>query len=179
MEIFHGAMLRTAEGWEVRFERRLKHSQQDVWNAITGPGQMTQWFDRTEFPKKLKVGESIQFFHDSFGAKSSGLITALDPPRLIEWTWISDFGPDQKMSWAVEPDGDGSLLILRQMMTDLTVIARTLAGWHMSLDRMRAMLDGVPDAPKNSWEAIFEYYRGVLQGRGFGIEQKGAPQKVS
>ena len=176
MAVGYGTMMRTAAGWEVRFERRLKHSQQQVWDAITGPGQMSQWFDRTEFPKKLKVGESINFFHDAFDAKSSGRITAVDPPRLIEWTWISTFGPDQKMSWAVEPDGDGSRLILVQWMGDLSLIGRTLAGWHVSLDRLQSMLDGVSgDHHATTWPSLFEYYRGVLQGRGFGVEQQGAP----
>ena len=180
METGYGTFLKTAAGWEVRFERRLSHSQQAVWDALTGPGRMSQWFDRTEVPDRLRVGETIRFFHDAFGAESSGRITAVDPPRLIEWTWMSAFGPDQTMSWSIEPDGAGCRLILRQWMGDLSLIGRSLAGWHVSLNRLQSALDGVSgDHHVNAWPGLFEHYRGVLQGRGFGIEQQGAPPRAS
>ncbi len=177
MEARDGAILKSAEGWEIRFERKLDHAPQKVWDAIVGPGAMSRWFDRTEFPTPLAVGADIRFFHDAFGLESRGHITRLEPPHLIEWLWAADFSPDQLMSWAIEPEGDGSRLILRQKMGDESVIARTTAGWHVCLDRMQAVLDdtGSPAPQASGWPSLFERYKDVLKGLGMTVEQQGAP----
>jgi uncharacterized protein YndB with AHSA1/START domain len=180
MDARYGAILKHDDSWEIRFERRLAHPAQAVWDAITGPGRMSLWFDRTEFPVPLEIGGVIRFFHDAVGLESRGRITALDPPRLIEWMWSSNFTPDQLMSWRIEPEGEGCRLILRQRMGDVTLVGRTTAGWHVCLDRMAAVLDGRPAGDHmTGWSPLFEHYKGVLKAMGVSEEQQGAPPKVA
>jgi uncharacterized protein YndB with AHSA1/START domain len=176
MDAREGAILKTGQGWEIRFERRLGHAPQKVWNAIVGPGQMSRWFDRTEFPAKLEVGATIRFFHDAFGMESQGRITRLEPPRLIEWMWTAAFAPDQLMSWEIVSEPDGCRLILRQQIADESLLGRTTAGWHVCLDRMQAALDDeASPSHMSSWPALFEHYKAVLKGLGLQVEQQGAP----
>ena len=110
--------------------------------------------------------------------ESQGEITALDPPRLIEWLWIGGFGPASRMRWEIEPDGDGSRLILRQQVADPPVTARTLAGWHKCLDRLQAILDGGEEKPDFAeWIRLFEdVYKSKVLAAGLTAPQAGAPE---
>jgi uncharacterized protein YndB with AHSA1/START domain len=177
MDARDGAILKTQDGLVIHFERRLNHSPEMVWNAITGPGQMSQWFDRTEFPEKLEPGAHIRFFHDKFGLESRGRIVRVEPPRLIEWMWTALFAPDQLMRWEIVPEGQGCRLIVEQRMPDESLVGRTTAGWHACLDRMEAVLDGrPPNDHMTDWVSLFERYKQALKDMGVTTPQQGAPE---
>jgi uncharacterized protein YndB with AHSA1/START domain len=176
-----GVLLKVDGDWEIRFERRLRHSPEQVWAAITAPGAMSRWFDETAMPNPLAVGAAIRFTHKAVGMESRGEITALDPPRLIEWLWIGGFGPASRMRWEIEPDGEGSRLIMRQQVADPPVTARSMAGWHKCLDRMQAMLDGGEEKPDfAAWLKLFEEtYKPKVLEAGLTAPQVGAPQSAT
>jgi uncharacterized protein YndB with AHSA1/START domain len=139
---------------------------------------MSRWFDETHMPEPLAVGASIRFVHGQVGVESRGEITALDPPRLIEWLWIGGFGPASRMRWEIEPDGDGSRLVMRQQVADPPVAARSMAGWHKCLDRMQAILDG-GEEPRDfeAWLKLFEEtYKPKVLAAGLTTPQVGAPE---
>ena len=176
MDARDGAILKMQDGLVIHFERLLRHSPEKVWNAITGPGQMSLWFDRTEFPCPLQVGAEIRFFHDKFGMESKGRITKLEPQRLIEWMWVADFAPEQLMRWQIVPEAGGCRLILEQRMPDASLVGRTTAGWHVCLDRMEAALDGRdPGDHMTDWAPLFERYSAQLREMGVITPQQGAP----
>lgn len=176
-----GVLLKVGDDWEIRFERRLRHSPERVWAAITGPGEMSRWFDETFMPDPLKVGATIRFVHTYVGMESHGEITALDPPRLIEWLWIGGFGPASRMRWEIEPEGDGCRLVMRQQVADPPVTARSMAGWHKCLDRMQAILDGGEEKPDfQAWLKLFEEtYKPKVLAAGLTVPQAGAPPRSS
>ncbi len=173
-----GAILKIDGDWVIRFERRLKHAPERVWRAITGPGEMSRWFDQTEMPQPLKVGAVIRFYHSVVDQWSEGLITDLDPPRVIEWLWSSGFGPTNPMRWDITPEPDGCRLVMRQTVGDEVIIARTTAGWHVCLDRMQAAIEDAPDSGgMDVWLPRFEIYKARLPGLGVTTPQAGAPPK--
>jgi uncharacterized protein YndB with AHSA1/START domain len=173
-----GAVLKVDGEWEIRFERRLNHPADKVWAAITGPGQMSRWFDETHFPEPLEVGAVIRFHHAVINADSQGRITALDPPRLIEWLWSGLFGPANPIRWEITPEPQGCRLVMSQRMNDPALLGRSTAGWHVCLDRMQAILDG-GDAGSNmdGWPALFERYSAALRAAGVTTPQLGAPPR--
>ena len=171
-----GVVLQMDGEFEIRFERRLDHPVEKVWDAITGPGQMSGWFDRTQMPDPLKVGAVIRFRHEVINAESYGQITELDPPHLIEWLWRGPFGPASRMRWEIAPLETGCLLVLRQQMVDSAVLARTTAGWHDCLDRMQALLEGrEAQFDMAEWRGLFERYAGALPAAGVTTPQAGPP----
>ena len=172
-----GELLKTDGGWTMRFERRLDPAPDKVWTAIVGPGAMSRWFDETHMPDPLEVGANIRFVHAQFGMESRGEITALDPPRLIEWLWVSDFGPASRMRWEIKADGGGSRLILSQAVSDPPVTSRTMAGWHKCLDRMEAVLEGGGEPGGKTWLDLFEtVYKPKVLAAGLTVPQVGAPE---
>lgn len=176
-----GVLLKIGGEWEIRFERRLRHTPAKVWAAITAPGAMSRWFDETIMPDPLEVGAVIRFTHNAVGMESQGEITALEPERLIEWNWIGGFGPASRMRWEIEPDGEGSKLIMRQEVADPPVTARSMAGWHKCLDRMEAILDGREEKPDvEAWLRLFEEtYKPKVLAAGLTTPQAGAPPRSS
>jgi len=173
-----GVLLKHGDQWEIRFERRLRHAPAKVWAAITAPGAMSRWFDETSMPDPLEVGATIRFTHSYVGMESHGEITALEPPRLIEWNWIGGFGPASLMRWEIEPDGEGCRLIMRQQVADPPVTARSMAGWHKCLDRMQTILDGGEEKPDfDAWLKLFEEtYKPRVLAAGLTVPQAGAPE---
>jgi uncharacterized protein YndB with AHSA1/START domain len=135
----------------VRFDRRLRHPIERVWQALTDPDELRRWWGDT----KLEPVEGGPFQlrwrnTDDNGnvATLDGTITRIDPPRLLEIS--ADWGstaPDQPptrthLTWQLEPDGDHTLLRFTNKVEAPAPDARTAAGWHLHLDALAAVLSG-------------------------------------
>ncbi len=172
-----GVALKIGEAWGLRFDRSLAHPTEGVWAAITGPGAMSRWFDQTEMPQPPILGGKIRFYHGVTEAESFGEIVALEPPRLIEWLWLSPGSAPSRIRWEIAPEAEGCRLTLRQLVAHPAILARTLAGWHVCLDRLQAILDDIEDPQLRGWPALFEYYAATLPAAGITEPQVGAPPK--
>jgi uncharacterized protein YndB with AHSA1/START domain len=115
----------------LRLERRLDHSIERVWRAVTEPEELAQWFV-AEVPWTPALGEEI----DAEG--QTGAITALEPPRLIAWTW----GPE-RYSFELRPDEDGCVLAFTHVFDPKRGPGwQHAAGWDAYFDRLDAHLGG-------------------------------------
>jgi uncharacterized protein YndB with AHSA1/START domain len=147
-----GAAART-----LRFERRLDHAPDVVWAAITDPEQVGTWLADAQLEPGL--GGSVRF---DFGPGNavSGAITVWEPPRALAYGWRFPDGHDSRVSWTLEPDGDGTLLVLVHELLRPTEATGYAAGWHAYLDRLAGSLGGA--AP--SFESRFAEVRPLYQG---------------
>lgn len=133
--------LRTVDGRSVlRMERRLAHPPERVWGALTESARLADWFpDRISI--ELRPGGAV-----TYSEGEPGVVTDLDPPRLIAWTWDSDH-----LRFELHPDGEGTRLVLTHTFDDRAGAASFAAGWHGCLEA----LDGTPEGDH---EARHEYY---------------------
>lgn len=129
----------------LRFERRLSHPPEKVWAAITEPERLRAWFPQgVEYEGEMAVGGKILFRWDEGDEEPPfwGEITALDPPRLFEYTW-----DDEVLRFELRPEGEsGCVLVFTDTMDDRDWAARTASGWHACLDALEGLLDGRPPA---------------------------------
>lgn len=133
--------LSTADGRSVlRVQRRLRRPPEEVWPALVEPGRLAAWFPGGAAVEQ-RVGGAVVF-----GDGGDGVVTDLDPPRLIAFTWETDH-----LRFELTPDGDGSLLVLLHTFDDRAGAASFAAGWDGCLD----VLDG---APEGDHEARHERY---------------------
>jgi uncharacterized protein YndB with AHSA1/START domain len=163
--------------WVLRFERRLPHVRERVWDALTRPERMTEWFGegdidldlvqggkfevRTTGPPELvdaiikEAGEDALVQHNT--------VLRVEPPAVFEHT----FGdPDSVVRWELTPDGDSTLLRLAHTEPPTFAIdehgPRDLAGWHSLLELLALAVDGRPSgrAPwrKERWDALRDEY---------------------
>jgi uncharacterized protein YndB with AHSA1/START domain len=135
----------------VRFDRRLRHPIERVWEALTDPDELRRWWGET----KLEPVEGGLFQlrwrntdEDGNVATLDGTITGIDPPRLLEisadWGSTAPGQPGTRthLTWELEPDGDHTLLHFTNKVDAPDQDPRTAAGWHLHLDALAVVLAG-------------------------------------
>ncbi len=147
----------------IRFERRLGHPVERVWRALTDPDEIAAWLALAEL--ELEEGGRVVLTwqntdDDGNTAVARGTVSALDPPRLLEF----DTDIHGRLLWELEPDGDETRLTLTvtaELPDDY--LASVRAGWHVHIDFLEDALDGRPvdwpNWPKDRWEkhnAVYE-----------------------
>ncbi len=143
---YDGVVERTSEGGVVRFERHLPYAVADVWDAVTNPSRLAEWW--LPFPADISVdlreGGSMDFIGS--GDEPVELhcrILQLDPPTLLEHT---HFEPESFMRWELESVESGTVLRLTYFGpdADLAVQNNYVVGLHTSLARLVPSLAGTP-----------------------------------
>ncbi|MDN3580030.1 SRPBCC family protein [Mucilaginibacter flavus] len=94
---------------------RTYHAPVDkVWDAITNPDKMREWyFNVSDF--KTDVGFEFEFTagDDTKQYRHLCRVTKVIPGSTIAYTWQYDEYPgDSEVTWELFPDGDGTLLRL-------------------------------------------------------------------
>ena len=133
----------------LRFERRLPHSVDRVWRAITDPDELEAWFvARPEW--KPEVGEAFN------AMDQDGEITDVKPPNLLAWNW-----GDELFRFELSPDGDGCLLVFTHVFDDRKFGAQHATGWEVHFARLDALLAGgrlEQDEAMADWAELHERY---------------------
>ena len=155
-----GQVRRTGETIELVFERRLSRPIEQVWAALTVPDRLADWLAKAEID--LRIGGRFELYWESHDFRMRGVITELEPPRLIAWTWPDPQHPDSVVRWELEPDGDGCRLRLTQTQLGGPSFLSVAAGWHTHLE----CLPGAADGRHTPWRAerereIAELYKGL------------------
>ena len=151
----------------LRFERRLSHSVDAVWGAITEPDELEQWFPSKVEVEALRPGAEMTFRFENMPLDApstmTGRVTDLDPPRLFAFYWGGDH-----LRFQLEPVAgeDACTLRLTVLLDSREKAARDAAGWHVCLDRLRRRLAGAEPGGREDWRARYDEYqrRGVPAG---------------
>jgi uncharacterized protein YndB with AHSA1/START domain len=143
----------TPDGYTARFERHLKHSVEKVWQVLTDNAQLAKWFSELRVDD-LRVGGRIKFdMHD--GTFMNMEILALETNAALEYTWGED-----RVRFELNPEPGGCRLLLIEQIAKLTDhSSKDLAGWHVCLDVIRAVLDDEAfEAREQEWQIQHERY---------------------
>ena len=151
----------------LRFERVLRHPPERVWDALTDPDRQFGWH-RKPAAIELEVGGRVEYLEGGFAGPGTGEVTAVEPPRLLAYTWVGQ-DPDHLL-WELRPHDEGCLLTLIHTFSERNSAANFGAGWHICLDSLPAALDGSSERPpagqgQPRWQQLNAGYE-----RGFGIE---------
>jgi uncharacterized protein YndB with AHSA1/START domain len=164
-------MTRTDGRSAVHLERLLDAPPDQVWDALTLPGQIGRWLwpvvEWPDDPARARPLESGDTFLLGDANVPDGVHTmevlALEPRRLLSFTW----GPDRSaVTFRLDERPDGTLLVLDQdAIPDVFGAGRLrsapdfAAGWHSLVDGLTLLLEGL-DAPRRQglWDAAYELY---------------------
>ena len=121
------------------FRRRLGHSHDRVWAAITDPAERANWVPGMRF-EPVPHGRFDIWFGDACEgpAHVSGRIAACEPPRLLELG---------SMRFELMPAAEGCLLEFSDVLwfdesrSRFDFANAVLAGWHRFLDTLAIWLD--------------------------------------
>ncbi|MFF7122387.1 SRPBCC domain-containing protein [Streptomyces sp. NPDC008240] len=145
----------------VRFSRTYDHPVDRVWQFVTDPDELAQWFpSRAEMD--LRPGGAIRFSGDPNLPESTGKVLAVDPPRHLSFEWGGD-----ELHFDLEAAGEGRT---RFTLTDVLVAentaARNGAGWEVCLAALDAKASGTrlegPHAGASApWKEFYDGYVGA------------------
>ena len=139
-----GTMERTADGGIIRFERHLAFAVDDVWDAITNPDRLADWwlpFD-ADITVDLRAGGEMVFTGRGEDAPTMTFtIRRVEPPRLLEHTHAD---PGSFMRWELGDADAGCVLRLSHFVTDPAAAVDNcyVVGLHTSLGRLVPCLEG-------------------------------------
>jgi uncharacterized protein YndB with AHSA1/START domain len=148
--------LRDVEGRsQLRFTRRLAHSREKVWEALTEPDHLAAWFPTT-IEGERAAGAKLRFsFPGGEAPPFEGEMITYDPPSILEFRWGEDL-----IRFEVQPDGGGSVLTLVDTLDERGKAARDAAGWHEKLDVLASYLAGedVAEGDGDKWKPLNAAY---------------------
>lgn len=154
----------------LQIQRVLPGPIERVWAYLTESDLRRQWLAAGEM--EMKVGAGFEFvwrnseLTDPPGRKPDGfsdehrlqsVITELDPPRTISFTW----GETGGVTFGLETKGkDVILTVTHRRVVDPTMRLNVSAGWHMHLDVLVARMTGQEPEPFwEGWAKLKEEYQ--------------------
>ncbi len=145
-----GIITRTGDTYAVVFRRRLKHPIDKVWAALTIAERIADWFTEMRFDPDVRLGARVELsFVDPPYRMTGGRVIAVEPPRLLAWTWPHESHPRSVVRCELEPVGSGCILTFSQGDLGRSQLAEVAGGWHTFLEGLPAAIDGV----RTPWSA--------------------------
>lgn len=120
----------------VRVVRQFDHPVDRVWSAITTEEQLRHWFPGGAAIEQ-RVGGLVHFGEN--GESGEGEVLECDPPRRLAFTW-----EDDRLTFELEPDAGGTLLMLTHDFDDRAGAASFAAGWEQCLEALVCVLEEKP-----------------------------------
>ena len=141
-----GTIERTADGGTIRFERRLPFPVAAVWDAITDPERLADWWlpFEADITVDLREGGEIVFTSRSGEPPPmTATVLRVDAPVLLEHTHVV---PGSTLRWEIEAVDAGCVLRLTQHVSDVAaaIDGCWIVGLHTSLSRLEHSLAGTP-----------------------------------
>jgi uncharacterized protein YndB with AHSA1/START domain len=144
--LYDGTMERTVDGGVIRFERHLAYPIGDVWDAITDPTRLAQWWLPFDADITIDLREGGEMVMAAVGGEPPPMTFAIlrvEPPTLLEHTHVD---PGALLRWELEAVETGCVLRLSHFVTDVPMAIERcyVVGLHASLSRLEPCLAGVP-----------------------------------
>jgi uncharacterized protein len=135
-----GALREDGERCAVRFERLYDFRAEELWAALTDPDQLRGWLAHVR-SLDLRVGGTVDFaFAEDDVVR--GEILALEPGRMLEYTWTYPGEDESVVRFELVPREHGTLLLLDHRRLNRSAGVGYGAGWHAHLDMLEATLAG-------------------------------------
>ena len=131
---------KNGEKWTLILVRELRHSPENVWQALTDPAHLREWAPFDADGSLGTVGATVKL--TTVGAPALRVtetkVTRADAPEVLEYNWG---GFD--MRWQLEAFAGGTRLTLWTNIGH-RFIAMGAAGWHICFDVLDHLLRGAP-----------------------------------
>ena len=160
------------ENWTLILVRELRHSPEQVWQALTDPAHLREWAPFEADGSLATVGSAVKLTWVGTPTSFETRVTRADAPKMLEYG---------DMRWELEAFGSGTRLTLSTNI-DRRFISMGAAGWHISLDVLDRLLSGAPigriaggDAMKFAgWQRLNAEY-----AKQFGVETPNWPPQAA
>jgi len=144
----------------VKVERLLSGPVERVWAYLVESDKRAQWLAAGEF--ELRVGGKVRLefdngrlpnekplpakYKDGGKGQFEGVITRLEPLRLLAHTWRWD-SVETEVSYELAPRGKQVLLTIVHRRLTKPIVAKVLGGWDVHSGILEDLLNGVEPRP--------------------------------
>ena len=140
------------DGLLVKWERKTNQSVEAVWAMLTDNNKLGKWFEELRAGDLRKGGFMKFYIPDVMDEKLN--IMDFKPNSVLEFDWFGDV-----IRFELYPEDDGCTLILLEKVKTITEqTKKDLAGWHVCLDVIIALLDGKTFQRDDAWKDWHEKY---------------------
>lgn len=146
-------------GDQVRLERLLPAPAEDVFAAWTDADSMSRWLSptgRAEVTADVRVGAGFRvvMIGEDTEIEHTGEYLAIDPPRLLSFTWQSPYtGPHPSMvTVTLHPEGESTRLVLVHEALPPETAPDHEGGWGSIIENLASLL-ARPRSPGPTEEA--------------------------
>ncbi|AZU60033.1 SRPBCC family protein [Neobacillus mesonae] len=141
------------KGYTARFDRHLKHPVEEVWSWLTENEKLAKWFN------ELRVCELQEGGHMTFDMQNGTLeelpIYEFKMYSVLEFSWWAD-----TVRFELAPEKEGCKLTMIEKLAEITDhTPKDLAGWHVCLDVIEALMDGRTIERMEEWKKWYEKYK--------------------
>lgn len=129
----------------------FKAGIEKVWQGLTDPAMVKQYFFGTNLASDWQVGGPITFSGEWEGKtyKDGGIILDIDPPRLLKYTyWSSMSGTEDKpenyndITYSLsEANGITTLIITQESVKSPEAAEHSKQNWTYVFDGLKKMLE--------------------------------------
>ena len=144
----------------VKVERLLSGPVERVWAYLVESDKRAKWLAAGEF--ELRVGGKVRLefdngrlpnekplpakYKDGGKGQFEGVITRLEPLRLLAHTWRWD-SVETEVSYELAPRGKQVLLTIVHRRLTKPIVAKVLGGWDVHSGILEDLLSGVEPRP--------------------------------
>ncbi|MDF2067411.1 SRPBCC family protein [Bacillus sp. Cr_A10] len=148
------------EIYTARYDRHFHHSVKDVWSMLTNNEKLQKWFLELEVVD-LRKGGLIKFDMQD-GTYIDMKILDYEQFKVLAFEWDADIA-----RFELSPESEGCHLVFTETLSSFTEqTIKDLAGWHVCLDVIEALLDGnTIDSRENEWKEWYVKYKELLGER--------------
>ena len=140
------------DGILVNWERKTNQPVEAVWAMLTDNNQLEKWFDELR-AGDLRKGGFMKFYIPDVMDEKLGIMD-FTPNSVLEFDWFGDV-----IRFELHPENEGSTLILLEKVKTITEqTKKDIAGWHVCLDVIIALLDGETIQRDDAWKDWHEKY---------------------
>jgi len=141
-----GTLDRTPDGGVIRFERHLRAPVAAVWDAITNPRRLADWFMPFDVDVTVDLREGGEMVFTSRSGEPppmTATVLRVDAPVLLDHT---HFAAGSTLRWELDAVATGCVLRLTQYVPNVAeaIDGCWIAGMHTSLSRLEPALAGTP-----------------------------------
>ena len=132
-----------------------------MWTALTQPDRLVDWLAPGKL--ELRPGGAARLDFEDSGIVIDSQVSAIEPPRVLEYSWSGPDEPLRPLRWEVTPAPDGAVLTLTLRTPAGEDAARAFAGFVAHVDMLAAALAGVPiKFPFERFKTVRDAFRARL-----------------
>ncbi len=149
--------------WTLVMRRAFPHPPEKLWRMITEPELLARWSPIVA-SRRLDTPGPATCRENPGDAPLDAEVLIADAPRKLVHRWGADV-----VAWTITHGAAGSILELRQTLSDHSHVSMNAAGWQVCLGRLGAEEDGVDHervVGQRAWaygcQELIDHYRATL-----------------